>query len=247
MKMKTKIKQTLSTILTLTLMLCVLSACGTNSENAIIGKWYNDNGKCLDIRSDGSYKLEDSYGTGTWKFLDDNETIEFTDVYGDTNETIVGKDDKGDYIKFSSYGIFRRKTEDINENEKSSIKINKAGNFSDGVAWITYNDETGTEQLALINTKGKIIYEEVNNSALMPPEMNGVGYIKSKDGIYKLITNEGKIIANSQDGEFDDVLACGDSYALVYRYSGPKDSKHLYGIINKTFSSLKGGARIVNI
>ena len=106
--MKTKIKQTLSTILVLMLMLCALSACGTNSENAIIGKWYNNDGKCLDIRSDGSYKLEDSYGTGTWKYLDDNETLEFMDVYGDTNETIVEKDDIGDHIKFSSYGIFAK-------------------------------------------------------------------------------------------------------------------------------------------
>ncbi len=61
--MKTKIKQTLSTILTLTFMLCALSACGTNPDNAIIGKWYNDDGECLDIRSDGSYKLEDKFET----------------------------------------------------------------------------------------------------------------------------------------------------------------------------------------
>lgn len=139
----------------------------------------------------------------------------------------------GYYIKFSSYGIFRRKIEDISENDKSSIKINKAGNFSDGVAWITYNDETGTEQLALINTNGEIIYKESNNSAIIPPEMYGVSYIKSKDGNYKIITKEGKIVANSQDSEFDEILACGDGFALVYKYSGPKDSKHLYGVIDK--------------
>lgn len=234
-KMKTKIKETLSTILVLTLMLCALSACGTNSEKNIIGKWYNNDGKCLDIRSDGSYKLEDSYGTGTWKYLDDNETIEFTDVYGDTNETIVETDDTGDYIKFSPHGNFYRKTENINENEMPSIELTKAGNFSDGVAWITYNDETGTEQLALINTDGKILYKEVNSYTFLPPEMHGgVSYIKNSDSNYKLIKKEGNIVADSQNNEFDNILACGDGFALVYKYSGPKDSKHLYGVLDNT-------------
>lgn len=230
--MKTKIKQTLTTIFALFLVLCTLSACSKTPEKTILGKWYNDDGKCLDIRSDGSYKLEDSYGTGTWKYLDDNETIEFTDVYGDTNETKIDKDDIGDYIVFSTYGNFYRKTEDINENVKTSIKLTNAGNFSDGVAWIIYNDEKGVEELALINTEGKIIYQENNNSTFLPSEMDGVSYIKDKDGNYKLIAKDGNIVANSQDGEFDSILACGDGFALVYKYSGPKDSKHLYGVID---------------
>ncbi len=133
---------------------------------------------------------------------------------------------------FSSYGFFRRKTENISINEKPSIKINKTGNFSDGVAWITYNDEIGTEQLALIDTSGKILYKETNKCVSLPSEMHGVSYMNDKENNYKLITKEGNIVANSQDGAFDSVLAYGDGLALVYKFSGPKDSKHLYGVID---------------
>lgn len=88
--------------------------------------------------------------------------------------------------------------------------------------------------MALINTKGEIIYKEVNNCVFLPSEMHGVAFVKDKNNNYKLINKEGNVIANSQDGEFDNILACGDGFALVYKYSGPKDSKHLYGVIDNS-------------
>ncbi|MBO7254134.1 MAG: hypothetical protein J6V36_02400, partial [Clostridia bacterium] len=48
---------------------------------------------------------------------------------------------------------------DTSEAADSFLVLNKAGNFSEGVAWITYNDDLGEGYLALINTDGKIIYK----------------------------------------------------------------------------------------
>lgn len=88
--------------------LLVLIGCHSSGEpkvNAVIGKWYNEDGKCLDIRSDKSWKLEDSYGTGTWKQLDGG-MYEFTDFYGDTQESAINEDTTGQYIDFGYYGHF---------------------------------------------------------------------------------------------------------------------------------------------
>ena len=99
-------KKIVSLLLVVVLMASALSACGTGPSEQIIGKWYNSKGKCLDVRSDGSWKLEGSYGTGRWKVLDDKETVEFTDFYGDTQETKIYEDESGVYIDFGHYGDF---------------------------------------------------------------------------------------------------------------------------------------------
>lgn len=91
-------------LMILLLLCCGFAACGSTTNNPV-GKWYNEKEKCLDIRSDGSWKLEGSYGTGTWKKLDDG-IFEFTDFYGDTQESEINKDDLGQYIDFGYYGDF---------------------------------------------------------------------------------------------------------------------------------------------
>ncbi len=227
-------------LIALLFLLCALFACESVSQVSIVGTWYNLDGKCLDVRSDGSYKLEDGYSMGTWKYLDDNVTIEFMSVYGDTVNSKIQNDERGEFISFSSYGNFYRKVvtsgeaSSTDESTPYSINLTKAGNFSDGAAWILYYDENEVEQLALINTNGKIIYKELAETNVLPDEMAGVSYIKDTRGNYKIISKDGNIVATSENADFDSVLACGDGLALVYKYSGPKDSKHLYGVINST-------------
>ncbi|MCQ2450619.1 MAG: hypothetical protein MJ080_01410 [Clostridia bacterium] len=113
-------------IICLVLTACMLSLlfCGCGSkEKALIGEWYNEKEKCLDVRSDGTWKLEDSYGTGKWKFLDDNETVEFTDFYGDTQETKIEEDELGESIDFGHYGRFYKdKYPSENEIQKQRLK-----------------------------------------------------------------------------------------------------------------------------
>ncbi len=64
-------------------------------KSDIIGQWYASDGEMeMDVRKDGSYD-DGGYGTGTWKYLDDDETVEFTDFYGYTKTTKIIKDEYG--------------------------------------------------------------------------------------------------------------------------------------------------------
>ena len=251
--MKRKIKQTLATILALTLMLCTLSACNSNSKNSPVGKWYNSQGKCLDVRSDGTYELENDYGTGSWKYLDDGKTIEFKDFYGSTIKTKAGKDKKGNYIVLESWGTFYK------DSQKNTNKTNNASqisytlsyysraSFSDNRAVIEYENETGKEYTALIDINGKILYNSENASPYVyySPQMDAlfpgiaciVLYEQNSGSIdtYQIINKSGKIIASSKDGKFDKVLAYGDGLALVYKDKSDVNGTHnYYGIIDSS-------------
>ena len=251
--MQKKINRSTALLVTLTLLLCLLSGCNTVTENEIIGQWYNDSGKCLDIRSDGSYKLEGSYGEGQWKLLDDKETYQFTDVYKDTQESKILTDQQGKYIDFGYYGDFYKK-----EIEKDETKIENAeteqvsnssneiaytavtlGDFSNGVAWMIYSateNEITSNFLALINTDGKILYQQLcednnNNNNNLPQNISGTSLLEA-DNASKVIDNTGKILLDTSLGEydFDEILACGEDTLLVYKYSGPQNEKFLYGL-----------------
>ena len=101
------------------LFICSLTAC--KSGSGVVGKWYNEKGKCLDVRRDGSWKLEGSYGTGTWKKLDDG-IFEFTDFYGDTQESAINEDELGLYIDFGYYGNFYKNEYPTMENQAEPQK-----------------------------------------------------------------------------------------------------------------------------
>ena len=92
-------KRLISFTLMIFMVITMLSSCGSSKKD-IVGQWYNSNGKCLDIRSDGSWKLEGSYGTGNWKYLDDKITVEFTDFYGDTQESKINESALGGIHRF---------------------------------------------------------------------------------------------------------------------------------------------------
>lgn len=76
-------------------ILLVTGLCSCSSKNDIVGQWYDSDGDlAIDVRKDGTYD-DDGYGTGYWKYLDDDETIEFMDFYGSTKTTKIEKDDLG--------------------------------------------------------------------------------------------------------------------------------------------------------
>lgn len=182
--MKTKIKEVFSLFVVLVLILCLLSGCGSGAEKDIIGKWYNSSGKCLDVRSDSTWKLEDSYGTGTWKLLDDKITFEFTDYYGDTQESIINESEIGKYIDFGHYGDFYQDTypaiDAINQDDIfNDIKLKVSGaspcctvsvdtsNCSDFIKQnITYSIDSeyyasGETVIVSANMKGDTVKENV--------------------------------------------------------------------------------------
>lgn len=156
-------KRSIAFIVGIILILSVLSACGSSTSSPV-GNWYNEKGKCLNVRKDGSWKLEDSYGTGTWKKLND-DIIEFTDFYGDTQESEINEDALGKYIDFGYYGNFYKDAypseEKISEIKKQNaisinpfegikyeiseispyckISINNQGCTSEAQKYVTYN------------------------------------------------------------------------------------------------------------
>lgn len=110
-------------------------------------------------------------------------------------------------------------------------------NFSNGYAWI---ESSGSSVCSLIDTSDKII---CTSTAIEIHDMsNDACYVKEKVGDkdgeaiynYKIINKDGKIVASSADGKFDEILAAGDNLFFVHKYESSIDvSRHLYGTINE--------------
>ena len=100
--------------------------------------------------------------------------------------------------------------------------------FSNGYAWVLTSD---TLEWSLIDTSGKAICTSTGE----PHDMSkDACYVEEADGIYKIINKEGKVVASSADGKFDEILAAGDNLFFVHKYeSGIDVSGHLYGTINE--------------
>ena len=101
-------------------LICSMASCASKPNP--VGKWYNKSGRCLDIRSDATYKLENDYGTGRWKILSDGKTIEFIDFYGDTQDTEINIDEYGKYIDFGHYGNFYQNSYPVQKESNSSVE-----------------------------------------------------------------------------------------------------------------------------
>lgn len=120
-----------------------------------------------------------------------------------------------------------------------ALTLTEVNDFSNGCAWV---EQSGSSVRSLIDTSGKIICTstatlnnlyDMSNDACYVEE-----YIGDKNGksvwIYKIINKEGKVVASSEDGKFDEIYACGDNLFFVHKYeSGIDVSRHLYGTINE--------------
>lgn len=121
--------------------------------------------------------------------------------------------------------------------QKTALNLTSAYNFVNGYAWVK---SSGSESYSLIDTSGKII---CTSTAIEIHGMsNDACYVKEKVGDkdgkaiynYKIINKNGKIVASSTDGKFDEILAAGDNLFFVHKYeSGIDVSRHLYGTINE--------------
>lgn len=240
-----KFKRILSVIIVLSLITAITAFVGCSiskgNRNSLVGKWYNTDGKCLDIRSDGTYKLEDDYGTGTWKFIEDNVTVEFADFYGDVLDTEIGEDANGQYIYLKNYGgyyykdslngVYNYNDESLSLQNDGNMIVTQAYDFYDGFAWTVYTKD-GKEYCGLVDTTGKIIYSEIYSEQKFHRMSGSLTYLESDDA-YTLINSNGDVVMSSSNGYFDEVLAVGDSLALVYKYNGGvTTSEYLYGVVD---------------
>lgn len=121
--------------------------------------------------------------------------------------------------------------------QKTALNLTSAYNFVNSYAWVK---SSGSESYSLIDTSGKII---CTSTAIEIHDMsNDACYVKEKVGDkdgeaiynYKIINKDGKIVASSTDGKFDEILAAGDNLFFVHKYESSIDvSRHLYGTINE--------------
>lgn len=121
--------------------------------------------------------------------------------------------------------------------QKTALNLTSFNKFVNGYAWVK---SSGSESYSLIDTSGKIIF---TSTAIEIHDMsNDACYVKEKVGDkdgeaiynYKIINKNGKIVASSTDGKFDEILAAGDNLFFVHKYESSIDvSRHLYGTINE--------------
>jgi len=145
------------------------------------------------------------------------------------NDTPSAKDDSDDNASYSSDNSSVIETGD-------KAFITSISDISGGIAKATLETDKGVSYNAIIDTKGNVKYicTESEHFIYVPTTPNDIGCVGTKDeSTYKLINGEGEVIKTCDGSEFDELLAIGDGYALVYKYQATIDSEtHLYGVIN---------------
>lgn len=114
--------------LLLVLLLSVFTGCSGNS--GIVGEWYDSKGHCLDIRKDGSFKLDGEYGTGKWKKLD-NTNYEFYDFYGQVYEAELKGNSNGAFLDIEWYGDFYKGSYPDDDNNNNNSNSNEKDNYQE--------------------------------------------------------------------------------------------------------------------
>lgn len=244
------------------LLLGMVSGCASEIEKSIVGKWYNKNNKCLDIRDDGTYKLEDSYGTGKWKLLDDKETYEFLDYYGDSQETRIYNDDLGQYLEFGYYGDFYKDSfpskngqnsegnnEGNTEKVESEIDIEFIRAVSAGTGFYKVEFRIGDKKYCgIANANGQIIHytdqysiyqslggQDVWKGLDFTPMSDYSGCVcesYERSPTYFVINSQGNKKTFTNE-DFDVILGGGGGYLLVYKNTGNiSKAEDSYGLID---------------
>ena len=108
-------KRSIALLLATTLLMCIFSACSLNPEKKILGKWYNENGDCLEILSDHTYSVDNipngyelGINKGTWEYLGEEGYFKFYPRTYDSRviKVEIDRDSDGTYIEYAYYGTF---------------------------------------------------------------------------------------------------------------------------------------------
>lgn len=154
------------------------------------------------------------------------------------------KDSKYDGNNYNSVGNSdsTKNTDDVSDETQNVEKkdtaafISSVSDISGGVAKATLETEDGTSYEAIIDLEGNIRYicSAQESFVYAPSSENDIGCISTENSsTYKLINAKGEVIKTCDGSEFDELVALGNGYALVYKYEATIDSEtHLYGVIN---------------
>lgn len=113
MKSKSKLVVAIALIIVFVLV-CAIAVNLSNPETKIVGRWYNEDGDCLIVQSDNTYRMEHAvrYGydigsdQGEWEYLSEERIYKFTDLNGDEHEFEMSTDENGENFKYYYYGVF---------------------------------------------------------------------------------------------------------------------------------------------
>lgn len=114
-------KKILAVLLAALLVAGSLSGCGTGNRQ-LVGKWYDKDGRCLDLRKNGTWQMDGLYGSGTWERLDD-DYIELTDFYGEIDEGELCEDANGSYIHYYGRDFYKGEYPDAEQDDQSPEEI----------------------------------------------------------------------------------------------------------------------------
>jgi len=127
-----------------------------------------------------------------------------------------------------------------NRNRRATFKnstILNSTDFSGGYAWIHCQQKNKTPELLLVDADLNIVYRtEYDTEGFLAEFGQTVGYYYNSNlGIYTIVNKEGQVIGSSDEGEFDSVLACGDTNVFVYKDNSDYNSiDQNYAIIDDT-------------
>ena len=107
------------------------------------------------------------------------------------------------------------------EGKDTDYHITYANSFSEGYAWISVyrniDSSTTRNYQAVINTDGEICY--CTEEAFSPSQFEGGASVLSfEDGTKKVVDPQGNVLFSTNCDLFDDIVAYGGGYYLVYKY-----------------------------
>ena len=101
-------------------------------------------------------------------------------------------------------------SEDSESGQKTKSTLIEVRDFSNGYAWVLTSD---TLEWSLIDISGKAICTSTGE----PHDMSKDACYVEESGGYKIINKDGKVVASSADGKFDEILAAGDNLFFVHK------------------------------
>lgn len=114
------------------------------------------------------------------------------------------------------------KTQIESQINSSKYTLDYVESFSEGYAWVHVTEnEIGEGKNACIDENGKIKFildDIVANSKEKKEFMSGYSVVIDSEDVNYILSSDGKIIASSSDGNFDNVVAYGGGYFAVVDY-----------------------------
>ncbi len=166
-----KLLKVMSLAMALLMLITTFAGCSKKAsvEKAIVGEWFYSEDKSIKIRKDGTWKSDDSYGSGKWKYLDD-DVIELTDFYGSTKEITIKEDENGEYITYNKKSY--KNSYPVKSTDKTDNSTDKSTNNSTNSS--TNNSTNNSTNSSTNNSTNNSTDNSTENST----ETNGTSKIK---------------------------------------------------------------------